>query len=98
VAGFAILGAKRFGVAQVRIDIDARKENIERGIRSVPNVLVSGRPTKVLIESVAVTAHSRGEVVPARPARIADAFKEAISVFKERYLESKTPQADPASP
>jgi len=86
VAGFAMLGAKKFGVAKVDVDLDARKESIERGIRNFPKALASGRPTRVLIKSVGVTAHT--DERPAPPSRISNAAREAMRQFREQYLES----------
>jgi hypothetical protein len=86
VAGFTILGAVKFRVARVNVDLDARKESIERGIRNFPKPLASGSATRVLIKSAEVTAHTTER--PAIPPRISNAAQEAMRQFREQYLES----------
>ena len=54
VVGFDILEAKRLGVSEVRVNIIARKEDIERNLRKIKGAFSSGRPTRLLITSVAV--------------------------------------------
>ena len=87
VAGFAILGAREFGVAKVDVDIDARKESIERSQRRVPRALACGRPTRVLIESVSVTAHEEQERPQPGHHQIDDLFQRAIGEFERRFYQ-----------
>ena len=54
IVGFDILDAKRFGVSEVRVDITARKEDIERNLKRIKGAFSSGRPTRLLITSVAI--------------------------------------------
>ena len=54
IIGFDLLEAKRFGVSEVRVDITARKEDIERNLSRIKGAFSSGRPTRLLITSVAV--------------------------------------------
>jgi hypothetical protein len=100
VAGFTILEPRRFGIAQVRIDIKAvkeRKDAIERGLRRVPHALALGRATRVLIESVAVTASSSEEAVPPSAPSGDDAFQKAIEAFRRRFLDEAAPAQETAS-
>jgi hypothetical protein len=90
VAGFTILEAKRFGVSEVRVDIDARKQDIERGIRSVPTALASTRPSRVLIESVVVMAQERQEPVASHAPLIGPAFNEALEEFQRRFVKPES--------
>lgn len=81
VTGFTILGAKAFGVSHIDINIAARKEHIERGLKMFPGVLAAGRPTRIMIERITVEA--RSDELEASPSdqRIDDAFQEAITEF-----------------
>jgi len=88
VVGFTILGARRFGVSQVRIDLAARKETIEQSVRMAPGVIASGRPTRILIEAVQVMAQSQAEKVPRPDSEVSAAFKEAIHKCSEHFAES----------
>jgi hypothetical protein len=54
IVGFDILEAKRFGISEVRVNIVARKEDIERNLRKIKGAFSSGRPTRLLVASVAV--------------------------------------------
>lgn len=79
VSGFCILGAKQFGVLGVAVDILARKQDIERSLRSLGGVTTSGTVTRVLIDKVSVSAHETGRSVSNRKA--AEAFQDAITRF-----------------
>jgi hypothetical protein len=88
VAGFSILLAKRFAISEVRIDLAARKETIERVLERMPSARSSGRVTRVLIDAVEVTARStRGEQRPSKP-ELSNAFREAIEKFSSTYAPS----------
>lgn len=54
IVGFDILEAKRFGISEVRVNVAARKEDIERNLQRIRGAFSSGRPTRLLITSVAV--------------------------------------------
>jgi hypothetical protein len=86
VAGFTILGAKRFGVSEVRVNIAARKENLERALKRIPDAMASGRVTRVLIENVEVTAKSREPAAPPPDPRVQNAFEQAFEKFEECCL------------
>jgi len=86
VIGFAILNAKEIGVSQVRIDLHARKEGIERALRQMPHALVSARVSKVLIESVEVTAHSDQTLAQPPYEPMTNAFNQAISKFESSAM------------
>ena len=79
VVGFAILEAKRLDVSQVQVNIAARKEDIERNLR-IPGALSSGRPTRILITSVAFAAQSDELKTPS------GVFTEAVEKFKATYI------------
>jgi len=85
VARFTILLAKTFAISEVRIDLAARKETIERVLERMPTARSSGRVTRVLIDAVEVTARStRGEQRPSKP-ELSNAFTEAIEKFSSTY-------------
>jgi len=79
--GFAILEAKKLGVSEVRVNIKAQKENIERNLKSIPEAFSSGRPTRMLITSVALTSEKDEAYVPS------DVFKEVIRKFESQYCQ-----------
>jgi hypothetical protein len=85
VAGFTLLLAKKSGVHAVRVDLGARIESIERGIRNTPAAAASGRATRVLIENVAVTATQR-QPKPLTPSPLALALEKAMTE-SERHLQ-----------
>ena len=82
VTGFFILGAKKWGLSGVTINIAARKESIEEGLRALPPASLWGHITKTLIEKVAVTAYTR--IKAGRPAdeNVARGLNQAINEFK----------------
>jgi len=79
VSGFCILGAKKFGVSGVVVDVLARKEDIERSLKSIGGVSSSGTVTRVLIDKVLVSAHETGR--PVSNPKAAKAFQNAITQF-----------------
>jgi len=81
VVGFEILEAKKLGVSEVRVNIETRKEDIERNLRKFPGGFSSGRPTRPLITSVAVAAASEEAEQPT------PAFEEAIKKFQAEFCE-----------
>ena len=80
VVGFEILEAKNFGVSQVRVDIAARKENIEINLNRIPGAFASGRPTRMLITGVALTIDQSAQSQDTCPA-----FLDAITKFESSY-------------
>jgi len=91
VSGFTILGAQKFAPSKIQVDIDARKENVERAVRAVSHPVASGRATRVLIEKVSVTAHPKGHKAPHSRAAVGAAFKNALKEFEARFLEHEGP-------
>lgn len=83
VTGFFILGAARWGLAGVMIDIAARKEGIEEGLRALPRASFWGPITMTLIEKVAVTAYSRTTDRRQSDANVARGLDQAISEFND---------------
>ncbi len=81
VCGFTIIGARQFGVGQVKVNFDARKETIEQSLRGVPTAIINGRPTRVLIERVEVTAHTKQPNMTS-DGRITEAVNEAFREFE----------------
>ena len=81
LAGFAILGAKHFGVSEVEIDIKARKENIEKILRKLPDAFNAGRPTRNLIERVELTVKS------IQPENSTPQLKNALENFERTCVE-----------
>jgi len=79
--GFAILEAKELGVSEVQVNIAARKENIEQNLKTVPEAFSSGRPTRMLITSVAITAESEQAQAPS------SAFQQAIEKFESKFCQ-----------
>lgn len=86
VVGFSILCAKRFGVSKVRIDLGTRKQDIEESLMRLPHVVASGRITKLVIESVAVTSEKEpaGDETP--QGEITNAFNDALRKFQTEFV------------
>ncbi len=82
-AGFTLLNARKWGVSEIQINIAARKRDIETRLRRFPGAVMSGRPTRVLIENVAVTARSKEEAPQISEPQIRDAFQEALAKFQQ---------------
>jgi len=82
ITGFFILGAKKWKMAGITIDIAARKEGIEEGLRALPPASFSGHVTRTLIEKVVVTAYSHGKEGRSVDANVARGLNQAISEFK----------------
>lgn len=85
VAGFNILLFKAFALSAVRIDLEARKETIERVLERMPSARSSGRVSRVLIDSVEVTAGSRKGESRTREPAISDAFTEAVETISATF-------------
>jgi len=79
VAGFDILEARRLGVSEVRINIEARKKDIELSLKRMPKAFLCGRPTRLLITSIAVAAKMHEPAIPSPIVR------DAIERFKAEY-------------
>lgn len=56
VVGFAIVGATKFEISQITVNLQVRKECIEENIKNLREEIGSGRARRVLIEKVAVAA------------------------------------------
>jgi len=82
IVGFDILEAKRFGVSEVRVDIAARKEDLERNLRRIRGAFSSGRPTRLLITSVAVKRETSEPELGNGP------FKNAVDEFQRTFCGS----------
>lgn len=76
-----ILEAKELGTSQVKVNIAARKENIEQNLKTVPEAFSSGRPTRMLITSVAITAESE------QAQASSSAFQQAIEKFESKFCQ-----------
>lgn len=91
VTGITIVGARKFGVSEIRIDFGTRKEIIERNMRSIPSAIQTGRPTRSLIESVSITMHSC--TIPAQDVDqdvgMTCAFREALKKFNKEYASTR---------
>jgi formate dehydrogenase assembly factor FdhD len=79
VTGFEILEAKQLDVSEVHVNIQSRKEDIERSLRRLPQPSSCGRPTRPLITSVAVKAKAQEPQTPL------PLLKNAIDRFKAQY-------------
>ncbi len=82
VVGFAILGAKQLGVGQVRVNFGAKKQRIEERLKRFPNLVASGRPTGILVESVEVVAESDDVRADQQNAKFTNACNTAIETFE----------------
>lgn len=79
--GFVILGARKFGVQQVHFDITARKQAVEDSVRSTPQALAAGRPTRTLIEKITIGASTKVQV-SSQSQKEATAFvRQAVEQF-----------------
>ncbi|MHB9025643.1 MAG: hypothetical protein ACYC7E_15980 [Armatimonadota bacterium] len=87
VTGFTILGARKFGISQIRLDIETSKESIERSIRNLPNTLEVGRPTKVLIESISITMRPGVQEHSQKERRLTSACNKALDKFQQGYAK-----------
>lgn len=83
VAGFTILGAKKWGLSQIGVGIIARKQNIERELRKVPDAFTLGCATKGLIEAVIVAAIANEEPAAAASQEVETALQKVRSKFDE---------------
>lgn len=79
VAGFCILGAKEFGMSGVDVDVVARKEDIERSLKSIGGSRCCGMATRVLIDKVSVSAREKGRSVS--NSRASEAMRKTITQF-----------------
>jgi hypothetical protein len=87
VAGFTILGAKRWRVSTLKIDLIARRyDEIEQGLRRIPGLLESGRVTKDVLEQVVVTAFSECQPAHDRTSPMDTALKQVIDSFEKLQL------------
>ena len=89
VVGFVICGARRFGVAEVYVDIAARKQKVERGIKA-EGALTSGRPSKALIESIEVIARLEEPPLPPAYSKLTSACQEAIKRFESEFARQSS--------
>lgn len=55
ILGFVVLNAKAFGISAVEMDIAARMDSLDSGMRRNPVALEQGRPTRLSVENIAVT-------------------------------------------
>ena len=85
VTGFTIIGAKKFGISEIHLDIAARKENIERNVRNFPSALKNGKTTKILIESISVTTHSSIPESSTDNLHITSALQDAFDIFRRGF-------------
>ena len=83
VVGFEILEAKKLGVSEVQVNIIARKKDIEQNLKKVPEAFFSGKPTTMLISSVAIMAKQE-EPIPPLPV-----VKEVIEKFNADYCRQQ---------
>ncbi|MBE0537143.1 MAG: hypothetical protein IH624_15890 [Phycisphaerae bacterium] len=88
LAGCVVLGAKAFGVAEVKIDMRLRKENIEGILRKVPHAFLAGRPTKTLIDKVELTVKSA--VPEENTAQLQDVFEQFEQLVKAQAAGDAT--------
>jgi hypothetical protein len=79
IVGFDILEAKHFGISEVRVDIAARKEDLERNLQRIRGAFSQGRPTRLLITSVAVKR------VTEEPELRNGPFKKAVDEFQRVF-------------
>ena len=81
-AGVVILGAKKFAVSGVMINIKAHKEEIEEILKKTPHAFSAGRPTRILIDQVELRINSE-EPLPQQYCFI----NEVIANFKEMFVD-----------
>jgi hypothetical protein len=90
VVGFAILGARKWGIKQILVNIAGRKDDMERGLKRMGPALSAGRATRILVERVVIRAE-QGEAERKSPnPQMQDAFKQVWSAF-ESMLGNQTP-------
>ena len=94
VAGFTILGAEEIGISEIKVDVAARKQTIERNLRGIPGAIAAVRATKILIEKVLVEARTEKHETPKFAPQMRDAFQEALNIFSTTYLNNKIPERD----
>jgi hypothetical protein len=81
VVGFELLEAKRIGVSEVRLDIETRKRDIEQNLKRLPRPFLCGRPTQLLITSIAVLAKAHKAKSPT------PLLRNAIERFRTEYCD-----------
>lgn len=91
VAGVVIMNARNFDASAIRIDVAARKESIENRLRRYPDVVASGRATRLIIDEVVVTAQPVSAASVSRGDEIATAFKETMQKLRCRFLQRDEP-------
>ena len=79
VVGFEILEARKLGVSEVRVNIAARKEDIEKYLKKLLPTFLTGRPSRMLITGVAVRVESE------EPQSPCPTFKEAVERFESAF-------------
>jgi len=90
VTGFVLTGVNELKIREIQVDLDARKETIESSIKRLPEVFRSGRPTRVLIDRIEVTATMDESPEKAcSKNRIGAALDETLSRFREKCLADK---------
>ena len=85
VTSITIVGAKKFGISEIRFEIAPRKEAIEIGMKNMPLACGTGRPTRRLVESIAVTMDGRQSKHSTQNLNITNALELALVEFKRDY-------------
>jgi hypothetical protein len=83
VAGFCLLGAKRFGVSELRIDLQARKDHIEHELKNIVGLSASARISKVVIDRVCVRATQKRQSRRRGTAPLTNALNRALDSFQQ---------------
>ena len=87
VAGFTILGAKRWGLSEIDVNFIARKNTIEHSLKKISGVLSSGRVTKEAIEHIIVTAFSDAPGKSAKELPNPNLFREMFERLEKFHPE-----------
>ena len=84
IVGFTILGANRWRVSTLKIELIARRYGqIEQGLQRTSGMLASGRMTKDVLEQIIVTAFSEDQHVHERTSPMDAALQQVIDSFEK---------------
>lgn len=88
VCGFAILDARTLGVTEVQVEMVARCAGLEQRLRALPDIVRSGRASRILIEKVFVRAKMEEAPQSTLNQEVSRIFRQAVAGFQK-----KLPQA-----
>jgi hypothetical protein len=84
VVGFTILGANKWRVSTLKIELIARRyDSIKQGLQRTSGILASGRVTKDVLDQIVVTAYSEDQLAHERFSPVDAALRQVIDSFQK---------------